>query len=49
MIGCDSQTCQIEWFHLSCVGLKNTPEGSWFCEECTAKMKGGAPGRKRQK
>ena len=39
MIGCDAPNCEIEWFHLSCVGLKSTPEGSWYCSQCEEKMK----------
>ncbi|GAA5923041.1 uncharacterized protein JCM15063_003508 [Sporobolomyces koalae] len=39
MIGCDAPDCKIEWFHLNCVGLKTTPEGSWFCSQCEPKMK----------
>ena len=34
MIACDSPTCPIEWFHFSCVGLTNEPEGEWFCDNC---------------
>ncbi|GAA6059361.1 hypothetical protein JCM10212_003259 [Sporobolomyces blumeae] len=39
MIGCDAPDCKIEWFHLNCVGLKTTPEGSWFCSQCEPKIK----------
>jgi hypothetical protein len=28
MIGCDAPDCKIEWFHLNCIGLKESPEGS---------------------
>jgi inhibitor of growth protein 4 len=35
MISCDNETCLIEWFHLSCVGLKEPPKvGKWYCPEC---------------
>lgn len=34
MIGCDSETCEREWFHLGCVGLTKPPGGEWFCEDC---------------
>ena len=27
MVGCDSDTCEREWFHLECVGLKVAPVG----------------------
>jgi tetratricopeptide (TPR) repeat protein len=33
MIGCDNENCPIEWFHLSCVGLKDVQD-TWFCPEC---------------
>lgn len=32
MVGCDSDTCTREWFHLECVGLKVAPKGNGkFC------------------
>jgi hypothetical protein len=34
MIGCDSESCEREWFHLGCVGLTKPPGGKWFCEDC---------------
>lgn len=34
MIGCDRMNCPIEWYHLECVGLKETPKGEWFCPKC---------------
>jgi hypothetical protein len=34
LIGCDSDTCKVEWFHIECVGLKEVPTGQWFCDEC---------------
>ncbi len=34
MIGCDGANCQIEWFHLECVGILVPPRGSWYCPEC---------------
>ena len=38
-------------FHLSCLGLKSSPKGAWFCDDCAAN-RGGADqvvekGRKR--
>jgi len=33
MIGCDNENCPIEWFHLSCVGLKDVQD-TWYCPEC---------------
>ncbi|KAI7953690.1 hypothetical protein MJO28_006237 [Puccinia striiformis f. sp. tritici] len=40
MIGCDNKTCRYEWFHVSCLGLKETPIGKWYCPQCTAEGKG---------
>ncbi|KAI9208125.1 uncharacterized protein BJ171DRAFT_234887 [Polychytrium aggregatum] len=37
MIGCDSQTCDVEWFHLDCVGLSEPPSGEWYCPRCIEK------------
>lgn len=35
MLSCDNETCLVEWFHLSCVGLKEPPKvGKWYCPEC---------------
>ncbi|CAD8104873.1 unnamed protein product [Paramecium primaurelia] len=36
MVACDSKNCQIEWFHLSCVGLTDVPDEKtkWFCPHC---------------
>mmetsp|Transcript_11991 Transcript_11991/g.22180 ORF Transcript_11991/g.22180 Transcript_11991/m.22180 type:complete len:205 (-) Transcript_11991:281-895(-) len=36
MIGCDNDSCPIEWFHFPCVGLDESlpdPE-QWFCSSC---------------
>jgi len=35
MVGCENEHCQYEWFHLCCVGMKEVPEGDWWCPECT--------------
>ena len=40
MIACDSKICPKEWYHLSCVGLKESPTGKWFCLTCK-NTKGG--------
>lgn len=39
LIGCDNNECEVEWFHLGCVGLKEAPDAdeAWFCEECVNK------------
>lgn len=48
MIGCDAPDCKIEWFHLNCIGLKESPEGSWYCSNCEPRMRAQqARGRKR--
>lgn len=49
MIGCDAPDCKIEWFHLNCIGLKESPEGSWYCSQCEPRMRAqqARSGRKR--
>lgn len=49
MIGCDAPDCKIEWFHLNCIGLKESPEGSWYCSQCEPRMRAqqARGGRKR--
>lgn len=49
MIGCDAPDCKIEWFHLNCIGLKESPEGSWYCSQCEPRIKAqqSRSGRKR--
>ncbi|KAL1749178.1 hypothetical protein HDZ31DRAFT_79039 [Schizophyllum fasciatum] len=44
MVGCDNADCPKQWYHLSCVGLDEAPEGDWYCNECSAKV---APKRNR--
>ncbi|TEY73495.1 hypothetical protein BOTCAL_0077g00140 [Botryotinia calthae] len=41
MVACDNGSCQKEWFHLECVGLKIAPRGNakWYCDDCKEKMK----------
>lgn len=39
MVGCDGESCEKEWFHLPCTGLKELPKGEWYCDDCLAKMK----------
>ena len=31
-IGCDSDTCKWEWFHLTCFNLKRVPKGNWIVQ-----------------
>ncbi|KAI8876293.1 hypothetical protein K501DRAFT_288968 [Backusella circina FSU 941] len=39
MVACDNDECDIEWFHLECVGLKSPPKGKWYCTTCTELFK----------
>ncbi|EJC98613.1 uncharacterized protein FOMMEDRAFT_113764 [Fomitiporia mediterranea MF3/22] len=48
MIGCDQPGCKREWFHLSCVGLKEAPKGLWYCDECAALRKNPRNPRKKR-
>ncbi|KIK70446.1 hypothetical protein GYMLUDRAFT_32462 [Collybiopsis luxurians FD-317 M1] len=34
MIACDEPTCEVEWYHLNCIGLAVAPEGTWICDTC---------------
>ncbi|KAK4238656.1 hypothetical protein C8A03DRAFT_43630 [Achaetomium macrosporum] len=46
MVACDNDDCPYEWFHWGCVGLKSEPNGTWYCPECSEKLrkKGGGAG-----
>ncbi|KAF9498720.1 hypothetical protein BDN71DRAFT_1443133 [Pleurotus eryngii] len=48
MIGCDNPSCPYQWFHISCVGVKQPLPDKWYCPECKSKG-AGAPGRKGRK
>lgn len=39
MLGCDGSECDIEWYHLECVGLSEAPKGKWWCDACKEKEK----------
>ena len=41
MVACDNDACPNEWFHWSCVGVKEEPKGKWFCPDCRASTKEG--------
>ncbi|AEO70391.1 uncharacterized protein THITE_45191 [Thermothielavioides terrestris NRRL 8126] len=43
MVACDNDDCPYEWFHWGCVGLKSEPNGTWYCPDCSEKLrkKGG--------
>ena len=38
MIACENDSCPIEWYHFSCVGLNPTKKikGKWICSTCKA-------------
>ncbi|KXS16079.1 hypothetical protein M427DRAFT_31651 [Gonapodya prolifera JEL478] len=37
MVGCDDAECEIEWFHMGCVGLAAPPRGKWYCPACSSR------------
>ncbi|KAK4158446.1 inhibitor of growth proteins N-terminal histone-binding-domain-containing protein [Chaetomidium leptoderma] len=39
MVACDNDQCPYEWFHWGCVGLKSEPNGTWYCPECSDKLR----------
>lgn len=39
MIACDNENCKREWFHYSCVGMREVPTGLWYCTECLLKSR----------
>ena len=47
MIACDNSACKIEWFHQSCLKLKNLPRGKWYCPDCR-KLPQFSKGKKKQ-
>ena len=34
MIACENRSCQYQWFHYQCVGIKRAPKGDWYCPTC---------------
>ncbi|GMK53691.1 hypothetical protein CspeluHIS016_0102770 [Cutaneotrichosporon spelunceum] len=34
MIGCDSDKCPYEWFHVKCVNIDGALPETWFCPDC---------------
>ncbi|PWN30734.1 hypothetical protein BDZ90DRAFT_257796 [Jaminaea rosea] len=38
MIGCDSENCRYEWFHLDCVGVHPPLPEQWICSDCLARQ-----------
>lgn len=49
MIACEATECPYEWFHFECVGLKETPKGQWYCDECLDRMRKKGTGARRHK
>jgi len=50
MVACDNADCNSgQWFHLSCVGLKEgqVPD-NWFCPDCEKKQSSGDGSRRRR-
>ncbi|KAK4136388.1 hypothetical protein BT67DRAFT_447794 [Trichocladium antarcticum] len=45
MVACDNDDCPYEWFHWGCVGLKSEPNGTWYCPDCSEKLRGVKKGR----
>lgn len=41
MIACDNPQCEMQWFHLGCVGLSEAPKGAWYCDQCKKNMSAG--------
>lgn len=39
MIACENKECEIEWFHMECLGFKSAPRGDWYCGNCLPKVK----------
>lgn len=38
MVACDGPNCKYEWFHYTCVNLKEPPTGKWYCPDCKQEM-----------
>ena len=35
LVYCEGINCEVEWFHVGCVGLEDLPDGeNWFCSKC---------------
>lgn len=35
MICCDNDSCDVQWYHMNCIGLSEVPIGLWLCPSCT--------------
>ncbi|PPQ63133.1 hypothetical protein CVT24_005773 [Panaeolus cyanescens] len=49
MIGCDNPHCPYQWFHISCVGVKQPLPDKWYCPECIKNRGAGTEKRKGRK
>lgn len=38
MVACDGPNCKYEWFHYTCVNLKEPPKGAWYCPDCRQEL-----------
>ncbi|KAF8418230.1 hypothetical protein EV426DRAFT_345290 [Tirmania nivea] len=45
MLGCDNEECDLQWFHLECLGLVKPPPQKvlWFCPFCREGGENGNP------
>ena len=39
LIGCDTNNCKVQWFHMTCIGLDVAPTDSWFCPTCKQNLR----------
>ncbi|KAF9072780.1 hypothetical protein BDP27DRAFT_1319982 [Rhodocollybia butyracea] len=46
MIACDGPSCEVEWYHLNCIGLTVAPEGTWYCDSCLSNQTTKKNGRR---
>ncbi|KAH3663684.1 hypothetical protein OGAPHI_005085 [Ogataea philodendri] len=49
MIACDNSDCKYEWFHYDCVGLKEPPQGIWYCPDCRKDLELGRKTERRRR
>ncbi|GME87683.1 unnamed protein product [[Candida] boidinii] len=49
MVACDNSDCKYEWFHYDCVGLKEPPQGIWYCPDCRKGMEILAANKKNRR
>ncbi|XP_055348916.1 chromodomain-helicase-DNA-binding protein 4-like [Paramacrobiotus metropolitanus] len=34
MVLCDNAHCELKWFHFTCLRMRKTPPGKWYCPSC---------------